>query len=58
MFFPYLNNVGKSEHGLGQYKESYRAKINVTNYKGGFGGNGCGSGVGMKNIPPSLSKVS
>jgi hypothetical protein len=58
VFFPYLNNVGKSEHGLGQYKQSYRAKINASNCGTAMYGNkGCGHGVEMKSIPPSLSKV-
>eukprot|EP00730_Choanoeca_flexa_P003754 TRINITY_DN11492_c6_g3_i1.p1 TRINITY_DN11492_c6_g3~~TRINITY_DN11492_c6_g3_i1.p1 ORF type:complete len:384 (+),score=111.88 TRINITY_DN11492_c6_g3_i1:67-1218(+) len=57
VFFPYLNNSGKSNaRALGAYKESYRAKINVTNWKGGFS-NGIGSQVEMKSIPPSLSKA-
>eukprot|EP00045_Choanoeca_perplexa_P015951 m.207940 g.207940 ORF g.207940 m.207940 type:complete len:382 (+) comp17125_c2_seq2:1449-2594(+) len=57
VFFPYLNNSEKSTYGLGAYKQSYKAKINVTNFEARGFSNGCGSGIQMKNIPPSLSKA-
>jgi len=47
-----------NKDGIGQYWKSYKSGVTATTYRrGGMGDTGCGWGIKLENIPPSLSSA-
>jgi hypothetical protein len=61
VFFPYINMRGKvltKNNELGAYRQAMAGEINVTKFYVAnmfLGGNGCGTGIKLDNIPPGMS---